>query len=165
MKKHPTYHHLWLNEDGEVWSSKIRLKGYAFTDVGEPVRRLRQHVRNFGYLEVSVDGRWIKVHKLMKDVFFPGVEVIDHIDRNRANCKLNNLRPSDWSLNALNREPRKNKVAIGVYYHNNHKRYYGRVMVGGHTINVGSCKEFKDVAALSDRVQALKEDVLNKSGY
>lgn len=68
-----------------------------------------------GYLQVMIDGVRYKAHRLayyMGTGSDPGEWEIDHIDRDRCNNRLNNLRLADRSLNSTNRINKHRPVAI-----------------------------------------------------
>ena len=86
-------------EDGRVWSCKrgIFLKG--------SIAR--------GYIQVNLNGKWKKIHRLVGQAFIPNPEnkpEIDHIDRNRTNNHFSNLRWATHQENMNNiGEPSKYK--------------------------------------------------------
>ena len=58
----------------------------------------------FGYKRVKVGGKSYKVHRLVAEAFIEnpeGKKTVDHIDRNRANNSLANLR---WATSSEQRE-------------------------------------------------------------
>jgi hypothetical protein len=60
-----------------------------------------------GYKICSIKGKGLKVHRLLAIQFIPNDDIlkkeIDHIDRNRSNNDLGNLRWTDRSGNVRNR--------------------------------------------------------------
>ena len=71
-------------------------------------------VPNHGYTQVFVEGRLRQLHILLMHTFnpspLPGARLdIDHIDRDRSNNKLSNLRWTTHQINTLNTTSR------GVY--------------------------------------------------
>lgn len=63
-------------------------------------------LNKLGYRVVRLDGQRYLVHRLLWKLWYneEPPDVIDHIDGNRNNNKLSNLRASDKSHNALNKQ-------------------------------------------------------------
>ena len=56
-----------------------------------------------GYTQISVNRKLYNAHRLIFMLHHGWLpEVIDHIDGNRANNKIDNLRPASWSQNLQN---------------------------------------------------------------
>jgi hypothetical protein len=97
MKKIPKYNGKYLiDKDGNVFSNvKNRL--------------LKPCLNKRGYLVVNVDGVVRPIHQLMAETFLDknyknkGL-LVDHIDRNKTNNNLVNLRITDKSVNSINRD-------------------------------------------------------------
>ena len=72
-----------------------------------------------GYLIIKIKGRQYKAHRLAWFLFygeFPNME-IDHINRDRKDNRITNLRVSSRLENVLNikQSPNKNTGVIGIY--------------------------------------------------
>lgn len=74
-------------------------------DKEEELRKFAWCIQN-GYASTSIKRKNIFMHKML----LPG-KIIDHIDRNKLNNTMKNLRVSTYKLNALNRNPRKDKIS------------------------------------------------------
>lgn len=82
---------------------------------------LKQYKNKGGYLSVSIPNKNYRVHRLVGFAFIPNPEnkpCIDHIDNNRSNNNLNNLRWVTHTENNCNMSvPKKNKIGVkGVYW-------------------------------------------------
>lgn len=93
-----------------------------------------------GYNCIKIDGKSYKAHRLAW-LYVYGTfpkNLIDHIDRDRKNNKIDNLREVSYSENSQNqgfyRERRK--MHIGVYLLKNGK-YRSRITINKKTINLG----------------------------
>ena len=112
-----------FNGDNVIPTS-IRLKElFTYVD-GELIRNStgdRAGTPNgHGYIYAFVDGRRYALHKLiycMHHAVWP--EVVDHIDRDKSNNRIENLRAANKSLNEANTGIRKNNSSgyKGVAFH------------------------------------------------
>jgi hypothetical protein len=81
------------------------------------------------------------IHRLLYETFvgeIPNGILIDHIDRNQKNNKINNLRLATKSQNMINSEFVDN--AIGYSYSKKIKRWVASIGVGGKKRHIGSFK-------------------------
>jgi len=69
-----------------------------------------------GYSRVQVDGKHLYVHRLVWCFHYgdPKNSLIDHIDGNKQNNKIENLRLSDKSKNGLNRRMARSDSSSGL---------------------------------------------------
>ena len=128
----------WKHRDGLVGKQKTWNIRWA----GKPAGNLNKVL---GYVMVYADGKnylchrlaWLYVHGEI-----PGDE-IDHIDGNRANNVLSNLRPATRKQNAANSKMRvDNKTGLkGVFYHRNrshqNKPWQSRIKVNCRNVSLG----------------------------
>lgn len=114
---------------------KEDIKGYKINRSGEvigPRKKLSLLHDIWGYPDYKICGKHIKVHTILSNIFIPNLfpeerTVVDHIDRNKDNFSLSNLRWATVKENANNmtRNPRINKVKKRKYlgYKDIGKRY------------------------------------------
>ncbi len=64
---------------------------------------------------------------------------IDHINHNRSDNRLCNLREADNTTNHKNRTINKNNTSgiTGVYWNKNHKKWRAKIIVSGKNIHLG----------------------------
>lgn len=105
---------------------------------------------NKGYLRTIFAGG-LKMYNhqiifLMEKGYLP--EVIDHIDGNRLNNELSNLREVTDSQNASNRKVHSNNQSgyKGVSVHRQTGKYQAEIQVRGNQIYIGLYDEPKDAA-------------------
>lgn len=93
-------------EEGKM-SYWVTNEGRVFNEEG---KEMKQMIQPNGYLTVKIGGFKITVHKLIALLFLPAVEgkyTVDHIDRNKQNNHLSNLRWADEVEQARNRRKPK----------------------------------------------------------
>lgn len=77
-----------------------------FKDPYKQYAYIKGHPDRDGYLCIHFNGHPYKVHRLVAECFIPnpeGKETVDHIDHNRANNAVSNLRWATRREQALNR--------------------------------------------------------------
>ncbi len=103
--------------EGEVW--KMHPCGKNVSNMGRMklIYKSKQNLGNYRitlghripsmYMNVTVDGKKRKIHRLVLEAFTSVDEgigkVVDHIDRDRGNNRLDNLRWVTYKENASNR--------------------------------------------------------------
>lgn len=105
--------------DGEVWkmhplgrliSNKGRMKLiYKSKENKGSYRITLGHMHHSGYRKVTISGKKRYMHRLVLETFTSIEEglgkVADHIDRDKLNNNLENLRWATYQMNAINRNP------------------------------------------------------------
>lgn len=104
---------------------------------GDPVG----HANATGYLRAYIDGRIYFLHKLAW-LYVHGewpAQCIDHIDLDKANNRIANLRPATASQNHANRRiSRQNKTGFkGVHWCNHFKKYVAQITKNNKVKNLG----------------------------
>lgn len=101
---------------------------------GTPAGSIRDH----GYLLLTIDYQRVLAHRLALFIANNGVwpdSVVDHIDGNTANNKLENLRivPEQTNLRNVRKATKRNKSSglLGVSYHARDKLWRARIYVNG----------------------------------
>jgi len=101
-----------------------------------------------GYLSlmVNVDGKRTRIlgHQFAWYVHSGNcVEMIDHINGNKADNRISNLRPANYSLNALNR-----KSAIGVYFCKSSGKYQTKIMLNYKSKHLGCFDTYNEARSV-----------------
>ena len=110
-----------------------------------------------GYTQVSIKGKSYNAHRLMFLLYHGWLpEVIDHIDGNRSNNSIENLRPATWSQNLQNMKlrPTNKSGCKNVSWCNTKKKWSVQLSVNGCQKNLG---RFDDLE-LADLVAAEARD-------
>lgn len=117
------YTHEWLRyepETGKFFWKKSAPKGQRQT--GKETATSNSH----GYKNIKLNGKLYRAHRIAFLIMKQRLPfVIDHIDRNRANNKWDNLREVSHKENCFNRSvDTRNKTGItGVYFNPKEKVY------------------------------------------
>ena len=86
-----------------------------------------------GYLRVSFDGKTYPVHRIiwvLVNQEDPGCYVIDHIDQNKLNNKVDNLRKVSHQVNQYNRQTKG--------YRKRGNSYEALIRINGELVSLGS---------------------------
>lgn len=116
------------------------------------VRRLRGNVPNSsGYLTIKVDAKTYQAHRvawLYAYGKFPANQ-IDHINHNRTDNRLVNLRCVTHRENTLNQKrPRSNTSGIlGVHFAKDRGKWRAQIKIARHNIMLGTFKTKEEAIA------------------
>ncbi|MXN51866.1 HNH endonuclease [Shinella sp. AETb1-6] len=109
-----------------------------------------------GYVQISVDGELFLGHRLAWFYTYgrwPDAHT-DHVDGDRANNRIANLREASAAQNCSNHGPQTNNTsgAKGVYWSKIRKKWVAQIGVAKRVINLGGFEEFE--AAVKARAAA-----------
>lgn len=99
---------------------------------------------SFGYPSTHVDGKLVRLHKLI----FPYYKLCDHRDRNPLNNRRLNLREATSQQNIFNKGPTKTNVTgyKGVSLHKASQLYRAYITINRHQIHLGYHKTVLEAA-------------------
>lgn len=102
---------------------------------------------NNGYLKIGINGKQYPAHRLAWFYYYKEwpKNQIDHIDRNRQNNAITNLRDVSGSVNAHNQtiDSTNTSGAKGVYYSHQKQRWVAYIIVNRKNIYLGHFMDFK----------------------
>lgn len=103
-------------------------------------------IRKDGYLRVKVGCRYILVHRLIWFIEFGEFPsfLIDHINGNKSDNRLENLREVTKSENATNCNTENSTGHKGVRYDKRYNTYQVRLTKNGKTFHLGQAKTFSE---------------------
>ncbi len=106
-----------------------------------------QHKHTGGYLQIGVGGRKFYAHRLAWFLvygFWPSQ--IDHINRDKTDNRIANLRIANSSQNGANRGPSKASTSgiKGVTWQSDRKKWYAHIRVNYRKINLGRYTNIED---------------------
>jgi hypothetical protein len=127
--------HLFEYRDGKLyWKNKP--SKYSNISLGTEAGSLY----NTGYRIIKFSGYRCQTHRLIYFYHYGHIpKIIDHIDSNPLNNKIENLREATSSQNAYNTKINtRNKSGVkGVYFHKKSKKYVAQCTVDGFKKNLG----------------------------
>jgi hypothetical protein len=110
--------HLFYYKNGKLFSA-VRRNNRSLKD------KEAGSLCNNGYYQVSINGKLFMVHRVIFALHYGWLpEEIDHIDRNRVNNYIENLRAADRKLNCKNRTL-PDTINIPKYQTNQQSGYRG----------------------------------------
>ena len=152
----------------ETYKKIEGFENYSVSDFGnvrnDTTDRILKPGCDNGYLKVVLTNNGKRhnknIHKLVADAFLLNPEnkkCIDHIDNNRQNNNLINLRFATTTQNAQNAKisSKNTSGTKGVYWNKNRNKWRAQIMINGKNINLGSFLKKDD--AINIRVQRAKD--------
>jgi len=120
-------------------------------------------IEHHGYIRIGVNGKTYRAHHLVwlwHHGVFPDT-IVDHINQNKSDNRIENLRLSDPTLNNLNRSTGSNNTSgyKGVSYVKRINKYQATITVKGKLYRLGQYKTFEE--AKYARISA-EEEYLNQ---
>lgn len=105
-----------------------------------------------GYVVVCIDNVRYRAHRVcykMATGWDAGMFEIDHINGNRSDNRISNLRMVDSATNSKNAALRKNNTSgyVGVYFNKKAKRWMARIYANKKWFYLGGFKNKEDAVA------------------
>ncbi len=161
----------------EVWKDIECYNNYAISSYArvkniKTGRIMKQSLNNHGYYSVFLcdtgHKRNFQIHRLIAKAFIPNLlkkPCVDHIDNNRTNNNLNNLRWVTYQENQMN-----SKISIkntsgfkGVCYDRQSKKWLVRISIKNNSIFIGLFDTIKEaVKARKAKANELFGEFTNK---
>jgi len=125
-----------LRYDGETGNFYRKVKRYKYK-AGEIAGSLDKQ----GYICIKFNGEYWKAHRLAWAFVYGELPqgLIDHIDRNPQNNRIENLRIVSSRQNSQNR---KNKF-VGTHFCNRRKHWIASANINGKCVYIGQSKDRK----------------------
>jgi hypothetical protein len=115
-------------------------------DWAEKLKNFHFRINGRGYPDIFYDGKKTCVHRIVMNASVR--DEIDHINRNRLDCRRENLRFCTHSQNLANNGPHKNnKLGIkGVDQIKTTMRYRASIRINYKKIHLGMFEKLRDAA-------------------
>lgn len=139
---------LFFYRDGKIYWKKQISRVQAGAMAGAMVN---------GRLRVSYKGKSYGVHRIVYLMHNGSVpEIIDHIDGNPLNNRIENLREATQLQNMWNQKIKStNKTGVkGVHWNKRIKKYYAACMVNGTTHQIGKFDKLEDAKVAVETFRA-----------
>jgi hypothetical protein len=141
------------HKDGHLYWKKVMHPNKQYL-VGQEAGSIHQT----GYRHVTWMGKPHKVHRLiylLEHGYLP--KEIDHINGDRSDNRIENLRPATRSENQCNRNALANNTSgyPGVSWHKASKAWVVRVMKNGKTVVHQYCKDLELASLVATEARAL----------
>jgi hypothetical protein len=139
---------LFYYKDGQLyWKERIHWS----IDLSKPAGDIDTN----GYRRIQIEGKRYKAHRLIWKYHYgkDPKEFIDHIDGNKINNDIKNLRESTRQQNGFNRGPQKNnKLGIkGVRKHGN--KYTARITINGKMKRLGAFNTIEEARLVREEAE------------
>lgn len=103
---------IWQNRPESHFNNKSRHKRFITMSAGKPAGTLNKHL---GYLVTNINGITYLNHRIAWLIYYgEWPDVIDHIDGNKTNNCLSNLRSGTQSLNTQNTKAARKHSQTGI---------------------------------------------------
>jgi len=144
----------------EEWKVISDYPNYSVSNFGnvrnDKTGKLLKHFnRGKGYSAVDLNGKTFSVHQLVGINFIPNENnytQIDHIDRNKQNNNISNLRWVYNGLNSRNKNKRINQITTskykGVHFCKTKNKWLGGIRINGKRTHLG-CFETENEAGVA----------------
>ncbi|WP_145574135.1 HNH endonuclease signature motif containing protein [Yersinia alsatica] len=116
-------------------------------------------VNSSGYLQAMILGKNRMIHRIiweMNNGPIPEGIQVDHIDHNRTNNRIENMRIVTHQQNNQNRTIPKNNTsgACGVGWRQSEKKWYAKITVNGKPKHLGRFKDVNDAISARKAAEA-----------
>jgi hypothetical protein len=107
-----------------------------------------------GYLRSSVGGKSYRVHRLVFLYHHGYMPIqVDHIDGNRMNNRIENLREATSSQNNQNRKATSSSGVKGVVWHKQSKKWVASICVNRKSVHLGSFPSIEEAAFVANKAR------------
>ena len=131
--------------------------GKLIAKINSKVRKVGDSLSSLtdkGYLRASVGGKSYRVHRLIflyHHGYMP--TQVDHIDGNRMNNRIENLREATSSQNNQNRKATSSSGIKGVIWHKQSKKWVASICVNRKSIHLGSFLSIEEAALVANKAR------------
>lgn len=107
-----------------------------------------------GYLKASVFGKPYRIHRLVF-LYHNGhmPSQVDHIDGNRMNNRVENLRKATAAQNNQNRTPTGSSGIKGVRWHKQSKKWVASIHVSRKSVHLGSFLTIEEAEFVANKAR------------
>jgi hypothetical protein len=141
----------------EHFSSKRTFDMYNNKHAGETVKQINDQ----GYVIAIINGKQYRAHRIAWIMTFGPIndKKIDHINGNRSDNRISNLRACTHTENLRNMRKTQNELPLGVYYDKSRNSYKASIGLG-----VKGKTQYKRFKTIDDAV-AWRSERMFELGY
>ena len=148
---------VWRQRSREMFDSCGAFRSWNTKFSGKPAFRT---VNSYGYLTGKLSGKRYYAHRIIW-VLVTGnqPEEVDHINGNKTDNRIENLRSVTRTQNMRNRPISKNNTSgvVGVSWSKSDKKWSAHIRINGRQIHIGRfCRKDAAIAARKAKEEALK---------
>jgi len=129
-----------------------KVKTAIATSVGEKAGYKNKQ----GYVQMRIQGKTYQAHALAWLYMFGEIPtLIDHIDGNRSNNAITNLRIADRSINGFNREKKSESSSVfkGVLWSKRLQKWFVQIKVDGKQKYCGSYSSIEEAIRVAKEMR------------
>lgn len=159
---------IWKRRHQKYFSNKNAYGSWNTLYAGKPAFI---HKDFGGYLRASIFSKFMSAHRVAWAIYYGDfTKEIDHIDGDRMNNRISNLRAVTRSENCRNRGIRSDNTSgrVGVYWAENIKKWRARITVHGQETRLGSFEKFEDAVSAreaAEKVMGFHENHGKRLGF
>lgn len=146
-----------LSDDGVLIGLPVEVLVFNTTACFKRARVLKTYAKDNGYIHYVVRGKCGTVHRLVAETFIGPIPMgmdVDHINHNRMDNRVENLRIVTRAQNLLNRSgANKNSKSgvLGVHWHKKQKAWIAR---GTDGTDIGAFKDLEEATKVANAARA-----------
>jgi hypothetical protein len=131
-------------------------------------RILKSFLNSKGYKKVFIKDKSFFIHRLVGIAFIPNPDnktSVDHIDNNKTNNNINNLRWCTYSENNQNKTIHKNNKSgyKGIYYDKSKNKWCAQISINNKNKNIGCFKTVEDaIIARYNKAKEIQGEFINE---
>jgi HNH endonuclease/NUMOD4 motif/AP2 domain len=143
-------------ENIEFWQAIVGYEDYSISTAGrvrneKKNKELRQSTYSCGYYAVYLHGKQFGVARLIAQAFIPNPDnlaEVDHINRNKTDNRVDNLRWASRGQQGANRDKFKEGGYKGVSLHKRNNKWIAKIRVNNKHYNLGSYENEHEAALI-----------------
>lgn len=118
--------------------------------IGKQSNRALGHIDKYGYVQITVSRRRVAAHRVAWCLHYHEwpLFIVDHIDGDRSNNRIDNLRKATPTENAQNRSVSSKKLSDykGVDFHKHCNKWRARIKTAIGTLHLGHFESEEEAA-------------------
>lgn len=141
----------------EIWKNIEGFEGYQISNLGrvKSFKRTKERILKGsitgGYIQVEIDKKLKSIHQLVAIAFLNHKPcghklVVNHIDHNKLNNKVENLEIVNQRENANRKHLKSTSKYTGVYWNKRAKKWHSQIIINKKVVYLGLFESEKEAA-------------------